>query len=94
MTVLNVILNGDGAWPDLMDKPVVEVDLNEVALLKNGTVEGGYAVMFRIDLPNGTTAIAQTTLSLFEAASKAFQNRVAVESGASCNCAKCRGGRQ
>ena len=78
MTPLDIIFDGDGAWPDLAapDGPeVIPGLLDAVAALPNGTAKGKPAVALRITLPDGKVVIAQTTLALFWAAARGFVAR-------------------
>lgn len=78
---LQVILDGDNCWPDLKEKGFTEGSFEGIALLHNGTVQGNATVTIRVELPDGKTVLAQTTLVLLSNAVKAFnirdaQNRV------------------
>jgi hypothetical protein len=50
-------------------------ELRGVAALPRGTVSGKPTVTFRVDLPDGTVVLAETTLSLFLSAADAFKAR-------------------
>ena len=66
---LRVIVDGDSAWPDLKTKKIHHVTKGlQVAGLRDGTVAGQPSVAIRIDLPDGSVVIAETTLRLFAAA--------------------------
>lgn len=78
---LQVIMNGDNCWPELKEKGFTVGLLEGIALLPNGTVQGNATVTIRVELPDGKTVLAQTTLALLSDAVKAFnirdaQNRV------------------
>lgn len=73
MTPLDIILEGDGCWPDLIG--VEEAELEAVAAMPNGTAKGRPIVGLRIKLPDGSYVVAQTTLRLFNAAARAFDAR-------------------
>lgn len=78
MTPLDIIFDGDDAWPDLADPdgpPVVDGRLDAVAALPNATAKGKPAVALRIALPDGTVVIAQTTLALLWTAMRGFVGR-------------------
>lgn len=79
MTPLGIKLDGDGCWPDLQKKGFVRGDLTEVARLPLGTNAGRSTVAFRIELPDGTTVIAETTLRLLQAAVGAIAAREHME---------------
>jgi hypothetical protein len=58
MLDLNIILDGDGAWPDLAEKEVIALDPHalgqiQVAALIDGLASGRPAVAIRVDLPDG-----------------------------------------
>lgn len=69
---LNVIVDGDGAWPDLARKPRKVLHLSDttlsIAALAGGMVSGRASVMFRIDLPDGRTVLIETSLRTLHAA--------------------------
>jgi hypothetical protein len=79
MIPMEVILDGDGCWPDLGPKrqhgQLVDAELRGVAALPRGTVSGKPTVTFRVDLPDGRTVLAETTLALFLTAADAFKAR-------------------
>lgn len=80
MTPLTIILDGDAAWPDLApdapDRPeLIEGHLEAVAGIANGTANGHPAVAFRIELPDGSVVLAQTTLALFLTAAEGIAAR-------------------
>lgn len=76
MIGLSIILDGDNCWPELKNEDgspaFLEGELVGVARLPNGTVQGDSTVAFRVELPNGETVLAETTLTLLENAVKAF----------------------
>lgn len=66
MLAMNVILDGDRVWPDLVKKRVVEVKRPiSVAGLVGGLESGKPSVTIRLDVGNGVVVLAQTSLSLF-----------------------------
>ncbi len=73
MIVMNVILDGDGCWPDLQDKKIIRAVGLQAAALRGGTREGSPSVAFRIDLEDGRTVIAETSLKLLLTASDLFR---------------------
>lgn len=78
MTGLNVILDGDGCWPDLADgkTPIHHVkDGIEIAALPAGMSGGSPSLMIRINLPDGSVVMAETSLKLFLTAGDAFKAR-------------------
>lgn len=49
--------------------------LEAVGVMQKGTAEGAPVVWLRVDLPDGSTVLAQTSLRLFLAAARAFAAR-------------------
>lgn len=79
MPMLNIILQGDGCWPDLESKgdgAIISVDSFAVALMPGGMASGKASVSIRIDLPDGRIIIAQTSQALFDGAARAFRARL------------------
>lgn len=72
MPALNVVVNGDNCWPELANK-FIEGELVALARLPHGTASGKPVVIVRIELPDGQTVLAQTTLALFSQAVRAFE---------------------
>lgn len=75
MIDVKVILEGDNAWPDLKEGGWVEGKLEAVARLPGGMTSGKSSVAFRIELPDGQTIIAQTSMTVFQTIARAFQAR-------------------
>jgi hypothetical protein len=73
MSLSVVITNGDNCWPDLRTKGFVEGQWVGIARLPNGTVSGNATVTVRIELPDGRTVLAETTLALLRNALIAFE---------------------
>ena len=69
---MNVILDGDRCWPDLQDKKIIRAVGLQVAALQGGK-GGSPSVAFRIDLENGETVIAETSLKLLLTAADLFR---------------------
>lgn len=62
MPHIDIITNGDGAWPDLRNNPnLVEGTLEAVAFLDKGMVSGLPSVYYRIRLSDGKIVLAQTS---------------------------------
>jgi len=75
MPVLKIVLE-EPAWPDLAAKDVIHTkDPIGVTVLKGGMESGKPSVAFRIDLPDGTVILAETSLALFLTAADAFKAR-------------------
>lgn len=71
MIGLNIVLDGDGAWPDMVGVP--EATLESVGRLTKGTSGGHSSVAFRLRMPDGSLVIAQTTMKLFLTAADAMR---------------------
>jgi hypothetical protein len=80
MLALDLNLNGDNVWPDLKGKSKV-IHLGnsappiKVATLDNGMQSGLPSVALRLELPDGTVVIAETSARLFCTAANAIQAR-------------------
>lgn len=75
MIPLDVILDGDNCWPDLKERGFTEGEFTAVAALPQGTVQGRPTVAVRVELPDGTVVLAETTLALFLTAADAMKAR-------------------
>lgn len=81
MPVMNVILEGDRAWPDVANlaEQGKLIHLRDapwsLAALAMGMSSGRTSVALRIDLPDGRTLIAETSLGLLLGAARAFEAR-------------------
>jgi len=69
---LQVSLYGDNCWPGLKDRPFTEGTLTGIARLPAGMGSGRSTVTVRIELPDGQTVLAQTSLALLSNAVLAF----------------------
>ena len=68
MLQLTVNLEGDGAWPDLIEKEFIharEGSSIQVAPLDGGMASGLPSVTIRIDLSDGKVLVAETSARLF-----------------------------
>jgi hypothetical protein len=79
MNAIEIITEGEGCWPDIAEKiangnliHLSNGHVIEIAMLKNGTVQGKPSLSIRMNLPDGKVLIAETTLDLFLAAARAF----------------------
>jgi hypothetical protein len=85
MPQLNIILDGDGCWPDLHEKAPAQVKWDShigapsIAKLPMGTLGGNDSVALRLDMPDGSVVITQFTMKLFLAAADAFRARMEIE---------------
>lgn len=75
---LQLHLNGDNCWPEL-ENNFTQGELVGIARLTDSTVAGASALTFRIQLPDGTTVLAQTTLKLINMALAAVNAREVAE---------------
>lgn len=77
MPVMRIILVGDNAFPELREKfergEVIESTVEAVVALPRGMVGGRPSVAFKIDLPDGRTVMAETSMRLFLMAARAFR---------------------
>jgi hypothetical protein len=82
MIPLQVLLDGDNCWPDLKPPPngkgFTEGKFVGIARLRKGTTSGNSTVTVRIELPDGQTVLAETTLALLNGALTAFNAAEAV----------------
>ena len=62
MIPMIIKLDGEGAWPDLLDNPAVVHLANgppiQLAVLRSGMASGRPSVAIRIDLPDGQHVVA------------------------------------
>jgi hypothetical protein len=83
VTVLDIHINGDGCWPDLEGStiaggngPRLQVtEVASIAALASGMQSGLPSVMIRLNLPDGTVALGETSMRLFLQAAAAFRAR-------------------
>ena len=81
MLDMRVVLVKDGTlpWSDLEDRKVVHLGNEargmEVAVLNNGMETGRPSVALRIDLPDGTVVIVETSARLFCTAAKIIMSK-------------------
>ena len=77
MPVIDLKLNGDGAWPELAGRHGV-VFVSEpikIVTLDGGMASGKPSVMIRLDLPDGRLVLAETSVALFQMAAAAMTGR-------------------
>lgn len=82
MPAINVFLEGDNCWPDLKkgDERIIHLGNDSppigIAALPGGMVPSRRtSLMFRLDLPDGTVVMAETSLALLENAVRAIRAR-------------------
>jgi hypothetical protein len=78
MPALDIILHGDGCWPDLKEHPdrvihLADGTLIAMAALPGGMTSGQTSVSIRIDLPDGRVVVAETSLALLGTAVDMFR---------------------
>lgn len=73
MPALTIITNGDRCWPELKETGFIVGRWTAIARLPNGTALGKPTVTVRIELPDGQTVLAETTLALLSNAVRAFE---------------------
>lgn len=70
--MIPMTINFDGKWDDLKDEAIHYADTPlKVIVLDKGMASGRPSVAFRIDLPDGTSVIAETSARLFCTAANA-----------------------
>lgn len=83
MIEITVIPDGDGAWPDLVDRPfrwfrnVPGEPQAELAIgaLSGGMASGNPSVAIRLDIPDEDPIIVETSLKLLVTAVRVLQAR-------------------
>lgn len=80
MIAINVLLDGDGVWPDLADKRDQVIHLAngtsiDLAALPGGMTSGRTSVALRINLPDGRIVIVETSWRLLATAARAVAAR-------------------
>lgn len=79
MPGLKLILNGDGAFPDLQPADLGEV--SAIARLPGGMASGKSSVCIEITLPDGRKVHGQTSQALLDNAARCFAARDEFEAG-------------
>lgn len=77
-SIINLKLDGDGAWPDLMDRGVIHLgDDTEIGMcvLPAGMTSGRPSVAFRFDLPDGGAVMAEASWRVLATAVRAIAAR-------------------
>ena len=79
MTMIHIILEGDGAFADLQGKEDQVIHLADkpftVAALDQGTASGMPSVVIRLDLPDGRVVLQQTTARLWVTVARALRGK-------------------
>lgn len=89
MTSIDIKLDGDGCWPDLTakheaGKVIWNAELSGVSLLPDGEVTDGLTgkikrvpiLTLRVELPDGTSALAQVKLDMLASIVRAMKGRL------------------
>ncbi len=80
MPEIKIILDGDGAWPDLKTpddfiNAMGQKSRVAIAGLKGGMQSGNTSLTFRIDIPDSKPILFETSLALMQGAVRAFVGR-------------------
>lgn len=75
---IDLQLNGEGCWPELRDN-FTEGQIVGIARLPNSTEAGASAVTMRIQMPDGSTVLAQITTKLLNMAMAGINTRDAMD---------------
>lgn len=81
---IDIQLDGDNCWPEIRGKVIANVELTGVALLPDGEVIDGVTgarkrvpiLLLRVDLPDGTVAIAQIKVEMLNMIASAMKGRL------------------
>jgi hypothetical protein len=77
-SIIDLKLDGDGAWSDLLDKGVIHLGDGTtigMGVLPGGMTSGRPSVAFRFDLPDGGTVVAETSWRVLAIAVQAIAAR-------------------
>ena len=75
MPDLNLIMDGDGVWPDLSSRRVAKPANVQAAMLPGVMESGRTGITFRLNMPDGSVVLYETSLRILEATVKAFRVR-------------------
>ncbi len=79
MSSLDIHIEGDGVWGDLLERNKEDIihitEHMAVAALSSGMTSGRPSVAIRFDLPDGKVVIAETSMRLFLGAADMFRAR-------------------
>lgn len=88
MPLIRLILDGDNAFPDLKDKIGTDAVVHladetkwTIVRLQSGMTSGKNSLTLRIDLPDGRTLLAETSVAAFMATAAALGAAEAREDG-------------
>lgn len=74
-TALNINLDGDGAFADLVDETWQGGTIEGVAALPEGTTGGKPSVALKVRCADGSYVVAETTWNLLYSAARAIEAR-------------------
>ncbi len=79
--LVTISLDGDNCWPDLRDLPQERPGQirGYVARLTGGMQSGKSSVMFRMDLPDGTVVLWETSTAMLRTIMASIEGREAFE---------------
>jgi hypothetical protein len=73
MTVLKIVMDATGIIKDVPTEKVIHLTTPiTVAALAGGMESGKPSIAFVFELPSGETVLAETSMTLFQTAAKAF----------------------
>src|SRR5262245_29180425 len=76
MPELRIVLDGEGAFPELADaSKVIHIQDFAVTALEAGMESGRPSVAFIFELPDGKVVFAETSMRLFQLAAQAFKTK-------------------
>lgn len=70
---MRIVLEGDGAFPEIVGREMIRVEDFAVTALEGGMSSGRPSVAFFIELPDGRVVMAETSMRLFQMAAAAFR---------------------
>jgi hypothetical protein len=77
-STIDLRLDGDGAWPDLIDRGVIHLGDGTtigMCVLPGGMTSGRHSVSLRLDLPDGNVVVAEASWRVFALAVQAIAAR-------------------
>lgn len=75
MPHMKIVLDGDGKFPELQGKKIHRAEISAATGLPGGMASGKASVAFIIPLEDGSVVFAETSLSVFLGAARAFRGR-------------------
>ncbi len=77
-STIDLKLDGDGAWPDLIDRRVIHLGDGTtigMCVLPGGMTSGRHSVSLRLDLPDGGVVVAEASWRVLALAVQAIAAR-------------------